>query len=530
MKSVLRSVEIHRSTFAIVMGLSLFSLVLPLAQAQGVTKETIERRNLVIDLGDGLTTDAQLTFPAIGNGPFPGVLLVHGSGATDMDEYLPAIVTGTGQPVRLFLQVAEYLSERGFAVLRYNKRGVGLNGTVLNSTVVGNWTIQDLIKDSEKALSVLKQQPEVDATDITIIGHSEGTWIAPRIAIADPTIRNIVLMSAGAQNLREILYFQLVDRIVSYAQDTLDTNHDGLLSVQEVEATLDVKNVRLSPLPPLALIQNATGKWDWYHGLDTNKDGFLSIQGELKSLLINQFSVILSADPKSQFFNLWVQSHLALRDSNLDLIGNVSASILILQGEGDTQVPVEQAFLLEQRLTFVAQPDHTLITYPGVGHSFYPVDGWIQPLGPISENVLADLYAWLQSPARSVRYLKVQIQTDAQTIGNLQSQLANQTQLLTEQLQTARNETKAIQTALTGDLNAANNRISNLLNTVTELETRNSQVQTALNTFMTLTYITLIIAIATILFEVLVLRRRSTRTLSQDNRTARAVGCDFDLK
>jgi hypothetical protein len=48
--------------------------------------QTIKYRNLVIDLGNGVKTNAQLTLPALGNGPFPGVLLVSGSGATDMNE------------------------------------------------------------------------------------------------------------------------------------------------------------------------------------------------------------------------------------------------------------------------------------------------------------------------------------------------------------------------------------------------------------------------------------------------------------
>ena len=48
--------------------------------------ETIKYRNLVIDLGNGVKTNAQLTIPAVGNGPFPGVLLITGSGAEDMNE------------------------------------------------------------------------------------------------------------------------------------------------------------------------------------------------------------------------------------------------------------------------------------------------------------------------------------------------------------------------------------------------------------------------------------------------------------
>lgn len=48
--------------------------------------ETIKYRNIVIDLGNGLKTNAQLTIPAVGNGPFPGVLFVPGSGNIDMNE------------------------------------------------------------------------------------------------------------------------------------------------------------------------------------------------------------------------------------------------------------------------------------------------------------------------------------------------------------------------------------------------------------------------------------------------------------
>ena len=43
-------------------------------------------RNMVIDLGDGVKTNARLNIPAIGNGPFPAVLLVHGSGPANMNE------------------------------------------------------------------------------------------------------------------------------------------------------------------------------------------------------------------------------------------------------------------------------------------------------------------------------------------------------------------------------------------------------------------------------------------------------------
>ncbi len=73
--------------------------------------------------------------------------------------------------------------------------------------VWGNLTINNLVEDANKALAVLINQPKVDANKITVLGHSEGTTISPRVAIANPSkVRNIVLMGALAQNISEILY------------------------------------------------------------------------------------------------------------------------------------------------------------------------------------------------------------------------------------------------------------------------------------------------------------------------------------
>lgn len=374
--------------------------VLPVAGAQ----EVIAHRDLVIDLGNGLKTDAQLTLPVVGKGPFPGVLLIQGSGPIDMNEYLPPTVTGSNEPSRPFLQIAEYLSSRGFAVLRFNKRGVGLNDTILDAGVVNNTTYQNYKSDAEKALKVLEAQPEVNSSDITILGHSEGAIVAPRIALENTEVKKVVLMSATAGNLKDIIDFQLITRPLLYADQIIDINHDGMLSIREVEATMGKPGNNLAPLPAAGLIEknNTTDQYQWYSIITTNRTGNISIQDDLKPLITEQSQLLLSNRTLPGYE--WLQSYFALDDTT-DIIGNVSASILILQGENDTQVPVQQAMLLEQKLMEVNHPDHTLITYPGLGHTFYPSKNWIQPLGPIGENVLADLHSWLTSPARKVRYI-----------------------------------------------------------------------------------------------------------------------------
>ena len=94
---------------------------------------------------------------------------------------------------------------------------------------------------------------------------------------------------------------------------------------------------------------------------------------------------------------IWIP-HGAL-EPTLSIIGNVSSdtSILILNGENDTQTPIQGVFLLEQRLTELNHPDHTLITYPNLGHAFYPSSQWLTAQGPMLEYVLADLYSWLET-------------------------------------------------------------------------------------------------------------------------------------
>src|SRR5438093_7932569 len=234
--------------------------------------QTIRFRNLVIDLGNGVKTSAQLTYPAFGKGPFPGVLLIHGSGSHDKNETLVYVHKSGAQPPKPFWQIAQYLSERGFAVLRYDKRGIGANKTILNSNVWGNLTANQLKQDAEKALNVPIVQPEVDPKKITLIGHSEGTIIAPRVTIDNPTlVKNIVLMGTVGQNLSDILHFQNVDEPLLLVKQVLDRDHDGILSLSEVTSRFNgsaLDTAAKEAASSLVEKDNKTGQYVWRPGLD----------------------------------------------------------------------------------------------------------------------------------------------------------------------------------------------------------------------------------------------------------------------
>jgi uncharacterized protein len=391
---------------------------------QQLLLQTIKKKDLLIELDtqQQIQTRAQLTIPAVGDGPFPAVLLIPGSGAADLDGYVPPELSGTENGARIFLQIAEYLTERGFVVLRYDKRGVGENATILNPDVFGNATVQKLQGDAEVALDVLLQQPEVDKENITILGISEGTTIAPRIAAERPdNVKNIVLMGAAAQTLYDIMYANLVNRTILFAQELWDDNHDGLLSLQEVLShpgeylTLPSSSTTTSSPATAEIADNATAtsnntivpnnntitttnmssaqpspQQQWYPGLDANNDNLIAIDQELIPFALALFEQT-AADP-------WLQSHRQIEPNliAIEKLRQTTTGILLLQGEEDNQTYLEHALLLEQKLTQMKYPDHTLITYPGLGHTFHPAQGLLQPLGPIEDYVLADLHDWLK--------------------------------------------------------------------------------------------------------------------------------------
>lgn len=165
--------------------LSCLSTTIFKQQDQALAQSYVQTIKYRIDLGNGLKTNAQLTYPAFGKGPFPGVLLIPVTGPQDKNETVRYVLKNKPPPPKPFWQIAQYLSERGFAVLRYDKRGVGANHTI-NQNVWRNITINDM-KQAEKAMNVLIGQPEVNGTKkITIIGHSEGAIIALRIAVDNP--------------------------------------------------------------------------------------------------------------------------------------------------------------------------------------------------------------------------------------------------------------------------------------------------------------------------------------------------------
>ena len=142
----------------------------------------------------GVNLAGTLTLPK-GAGPFAAAVLVAGSGPQDRDDTI-----ANHKP---FLVLSDYLTRKGFAVLRYDKRGIGQStGSEEMATTL------DLASDAQSAVAYLKTRKEIDSAKIGLIGHSEGAMIAPAIAAASNDLPWVVLLAAPATKGEDTLLNQ----------------------------------------------------------------------------------------------------------------------------------------------------------------------------------------------------------------------------------------------------------------------------------------------------------------------------------
>ena len=148
------------------------------------------------------------------------------------------------------------------------KEVIGANATILDYNVWGNVTFDDLARDTQKALDVLLKQPEVDPSKVVLIGHSEVLLCVPRIAINySDKVGAIVLMGTLAQNLKEIGHDQVIIPVL-YAQQVLDHDHNGLISVKEASEDPVFKSLVWKPYLSSCSI-SSIGKWNRRNGRTT---------------------------------------------------------------------------------------------------------------------------------------------------------------------------------------------------------------------------------------------------------------------
>ncbi len=154
-----------------------------------------------------VTLAATLTIPP-GDGPFPAVVMLTGSGPQNRDEELFGF--------KVFGVIADHLTRQGIAVLRYDDRGVG-GSSGGNSDP----TTDDLAGDALAGLSLVAARPEIDRARVGLFGHSEGAVVAAIAAARSTDVAFIVMMAGTATPGEEVLRRQAAD--LAHASGATDT-------------------------------------------------------------------------------------------------------------------------------------------------------------------------------------------------------------------------------------------------------------------------------------------------------------------
>jgi pimeloyl-ACP methyl ester carboxylesterase len=133
-----------------------------------------------------------------GTGPFPALVFGHGSGRSTKQD-------SAG--------LASRLAARGYAVLRYDKRGVGLSGGTYENVGVGNSErmIGVLAGDMAAGAAFLATRPEIDSRRIGLIGGSQAGWIMPAAAARGGIWCMVLLVGPTVSVGEEIFYSNLAE-------------------------------------------------------------------------------------------------------------------------------------------------------------------------------------------------------------------------------------------------------------------------------------------------------------------------------
>jgi pimeloyl-ACP methyl ester carboxylesterase len=244
-----------------------------------------------------------LTLPQ-GEGPFPAVVLISGSGQQDRDE--------TIYNHKPFKVIADYLTRNGIAVLRYDDRGVGSSkGKTNNATSFTN------ADDAEAAVNYLMQRPEINKKKIGLAGHSEGGLIAPIVASRNPNIAFIVsLAGPGVRGY---------DLIIRQSEDIMRAS-----GVSEAEITETVAvNGQLFRMAIAEPDQRKFAKnaMEWY-GKELDSKGLTQEERKEKMAAFTQ-GLISVNNPWMRYF---------LDTDPAQFWSGVKCPVLALNGEKDLQV------------------------------------------------------------------------------------------------------------------------------------------------------------------------------------------------
>ncbi|MGN2636727.1 alpha/beta hydrolase family protein [Nocardia takedensis] len=300
-----------------------------------------------------ITVAGTLTRPQ-GDGPFPAVLLITGSGEQNRDEEL------FGH--KPFLLLADTLTRAGYAVLRTDDRGIGGTGGKLADA-----DYPTLTADAVQGVQFLRERPDIDPARVGLLGHSEGGFIAPLVAnTPDSGVAFTVLMAGPSVRGSAVLLEQT--RVILAANGATPEAIDAEIAANtEMIRLLDANDLEGAK----AFLKQANAK---------APEGQRVPDDQVDAQITTYFASLIRHDPTA--------SLAALRVPTLAFFGEKDLQVLPAQNEPP------------MRELLAGNPDATVHTFPGLNHLMQPtVTGKLTEYATIettvSPEVLTYVTEWL---------------------------------------------------------------------------------------------------------------------------------------
>lgn len=321
----------------------------------------------------GVKLAGTLTKPK-GEGPFPAVLLITGSGPQDRDE--------TVFNHKPFLVLADYLTRRGLAVLRVDDRGIGQSTGSLEKA-----TTADLAEDAEAGLVFLKGRKDIDPRRIGLLGHSEGGVIAPMVAARSKDVAFIVMLAGVGVPGEEVLLLQGQAVLKAAGGDEKALARQRALQLRFFAAVKEEKDPVELKKRLDAIVEDEIKKLDDEDKKKAETQKAL-LEAQLKQLQSPWWRFFLAYDPAKD-------------------LAKVRCPVLALVGEMDVQVtPKENVAGIEKSLKAAGNKDYLVREVAGVNHLFQTSKtGAVSEYSTIEETiapkVLEQVAEWIVKRTRN---------------------------------------------------------------------------------------------------------------------------------
>ena len=320
-----------------------------------------------------LSYGATLTYPKEDK-KFPLIILITGSGRQDRDE--------TIFDHKPFAVIADYLTKKGYAVLRVDDRGAGKStGDFSNSTTA------DFAQDVEEHIRYAKNLPMIDTTQIGLLGHSEGGLIAPMVAVRNKSVSFVILLAGPGVEIGELMAMQneMVLKSAGISQEAINTYIP--LYKNLMKTIVSINSIQDANAKAIEIVKN------WYSNTDKNLvKATTNISSESD---INKFATTMSETLSTKWWKYFASYNPQIA------LQKLKCPVLAINGSSDIQVPADANLkAIELGLKKAGNKKGTTMKFDNLNHLFQKCSKCtVQEYGElentIEPEVLEYIYNWL---------------------------------------------------------------------------------------------------------------------------------------